>query len=68
VKLAVLVEIIESVAECRDSKDDKFLELAINGKAQYIVSGDGDLLVLHPFRTVNIITVEEFLRVINPDN
>jgi predicted nucleic acid-binding protein len=41
VKLAVLVEIIESVAECRDSKDDKFLELALNGKAQHIISGEG---------------------------
>jgi uncharacterized protein len=66
VKLAVLVEIIESVAECRDSKDDKFLELALNGKAQYIISGDDDLLVLHPFQNVNIITVKGFLRMINP--
>lgn len=66
VKLVVLVEIIESVDECRDSKDDKFLELALNGKAQYIISGDDDLLVLHPFRNVNIITVEGFLRMVNP--
>ena len=66
VKLAVLVEIIENVAACRDSKDDKFLELALNGDAQYIISGDRDLLTLHPFRNVNIITVEAFLRMINP--
>jgi putative PIN family toxin of toxin-antitoxin system len=65
VSLAVLVEIVETVAECRDSKDNKFLELAINGNAQYIVSGDEDLLVLHPCRTVNIVTVEQFLRMIN---
>lgn len=67
VKLTVLVEIIESVTECRDSKDDKFLELALNGEAKYIISGDKDLLVLHPFRDINIITVEDFLRIINPD-
>lgn len=65
VKLTVRVEIIENVVECRDSKDDKFLELALNGEAQYIVSGDQDLLILHPFQNVNIVSVEEFLRIVN---
>jgi uncharacterized protein len=64
---AILVEVIESVQACRDPKDDKVLELAVNGQAEYIVSGDKDLLVLHPFRGVKIITAEEFLRVIQPD-
>jgi uncharacterized protein len=36
----------------------------LNGQAEYIVSGDKDLLVLNPFRTVKIITAEEFLRVV----
>ena len=62
---AVLVEIIENVVVCRDSKDDKFLELALNGDAQCIISGDEDLLVLHPFRNVPIIRVEDFLSRIN---
>ena len=30
-------------AACRDPKDDKFLELAVNGRADVIVSGDADL-------------------------
>jgi putative PIN family toxin of toxin-antitoxin system len=47
--------------ECRDPKDNKYLELAVNGKAEYIITGDQDLLVLHPFRSVNILKVEEFL-------
>jgi putative PIN family toxin of toxin-antitoxin system len=38
--LAQLVPITERIAACRDSKDDKFLELAVNGKADIIVSGD----------------------------
>ncbi len=59
---AILVDIIEKVQECRDPKDDKILELTLNGQAQYIVSGDRDLLVLHPFRSVKIFTAEEFLR------
>ena len=61
---AILVDIIEKVQECRDPKDDKILELALNGQAQYIVSGDKDLLVLNPFRDVKIVTVEEFLRAV----
>ena len=61
VQKSVLVEIKEKVQECRDRKDDKFLELAINGKATAIVSGDKDLLILHPFRGIPIMTVSQFL-------
>ena len=61
---AVLVEVIENVQECRDPKDDKVLELALSGEAQHIISGDRDLLVLHPFRGVVISTADEFLRTI----
>jgi putative PIN family toxin of toxin-antitoxin system len=56
-----LVDINEPVIACRDSKDDKFLELAVNGKADYLISGDRDLLVLHPFRGIPIITPAVFL-------
>ncbi|MCP2731364.1 putative toxin-antitoxin system toxin component, PIN family [Limnofasciculus baicalensis] len=62
VERSVLVEIIENVQECRDPKDDKVLELALNGEAQYIISGDRDLLVLHPFRGVVVIAADELLR------
>ncbi len=62
IERAVLVEITENVQECRDPKDDKVLELALNGEAQYIITGDRDLLVLHPFRNVLVITVDEFLK------
>ena len=41
VERAVLVEIIEKVQECRDPKDDKVLELALNGEAQYIITVTG---------------------------
>ena len=44
-----LIDIVETVIACRDRKDDKFLELAVNGRADYIITGDQDLLVLHPF-------------------
>jgi len=61
VKDAKLVEINESVKECRDPKDDKFLELAVNGRAALIVSGDKDLQVLHLFRNIPILSPREFL-------
>jgi len=67
VERAMLTEIVETVQECRDPKDDKILELALNGQAEYIVSGDKDLLVLNPFRGVKIVTAEEFLRTVEPD-
>ncbi|MEM1223244.1 MAG: putative toxin-antitoxin system toxin component, PIN family [Verrucomicrobiota bacterium] len=55
------IPIIEHVQECRDPKDDKFLDLAINGGAEYIITGDKDLLVLHPFRGTDILTAKDFL-------
>ena len=58
---ATLVEITEHVGQCRDPRDDKFLELAVSGAAACIVSGDKDLLVLHPFRGISILTPRGFL-------
>ena len=61
VKESTLVEISEKIKECRDPSDDKFLELAINGKADFIISGDNDLQVLNPFRKIPIVSPREFL-------
>ena len=61
VREAERVEVTEVITACRDAKDDKFLELAVNGRASHIVSGDGDLLVLHPFRGIAVVTPQTFL-------
>jgi len=58
---AEIVPITEKITACRDPKDNKFLELAISGHADYLLTGDQDLLVLHPFRNLQIITVSNFL-------
>jgi putative PIN family toxin of toxin-antitoxin system len=58
--VAELVTIREPVTGCRDPDDDKFLELAVNGHADVIVSGDVDLLVLDTFRGIPIITPAAF--------
>lgn len=49
------------VTDCRDAKDDKYLELALAAGAAVIVTGDADLLVLHPWRGVNIIQAARYL-------
>jgi len=61
IEQALLIEPAETIRVCRDPKDDKFLELAVAGDADYIVTGDEDLLVLHPFRSIQIYTPGIFL-------
>ncbi|MBH8578239.1 putative toxin-antitoxin system toxin component, PIN family [Nostocaceae cyanobacterium CENA369] len=55
------IKVTEQINECRDPKDNKYLELAVSGKAECIVTGDDDLLVLNPWRGIEILTVQEFL-------
>jgi putative PIN family toxin of toxin-antitoxin system len=56
-----IVDINAKITACRDPKDDKFLELAVNGLADLIVSGDQDLLVLHPFMHIAIISPADYI-------
>jgi putative PIN family toxin of toxin-antitoxin system len=44
-----------------DSTDDKFLEAAVAGQVNFIVSGDNHLLELKSFREIPIITAKEFI-------
>jgi len=55
------IEVTVQINECRDPKDNKYLELAVSGQAECIVTGDNDLLVLNPFRDIGILTAQEFL-------
>ena len=59
---AEAVTIVERIVACRDPTDDKFLELAVNGHADFIVSGDMDLLALNPFRGMPIIPPNIFVQ------
>jgi len=58
------IEVGEKITACRDPKDDKFLELAVSGRATHIVSGDKDLLSLSPFRGIPILTPDGFLQAV----
>jgi putative PIN family toxin of toxin-antitoxin system len=59
-----IVLIDERIAACRDPKDDIFLEVAVNSQAAVIVTGDDDLLVLHPYRDITICTPRAFLELV----
>jgi len=61
---ATVVPINSHITDCPDPKDNKFLELAIDGKATYIISGDGDLLDMNPYRDIRIISAAEFMRIL----
>jgi hypothetical protein len=56
------VEIDMEITACRDPRDNKFLSLAVSGRATCIVTGDDDLVVLNPFRGMPVLTPREFLQ------
>jgi putative PIN family toxin of toxin-antitoxin system len=59
---AEMVSITKRIVACRDPTDDKFLELAVSGHADLIVSGDTDLLVLNPFQGIPIVAAAAFVQ------
>jgi putative PIN family toxin of toxin-antitoxin system len=61
-RVAEFVPIVNQVRECRDPKDDKFLEVALNGRADVILTGDRDLLTLHPWRDIAILSPPDYLQ------
>lgn len=65
--VAKSVELTETVVACRDPADDHILSLALSAKSRLIVSGDRDLLVLHPFRDVSILRPMQVLAAVAGD-
>lgn len=59
--LVEIIEVLQHVRASRDAKDDKFLEAAVNGRANVLVTGDRDLLDLNPFRGIAIVTPADYL-------
>jgi putative PIN family toxin of toxin-antitoxin system len=61
---ALRIEITGEVAGvCRDPNDDCILECALKAGAQFIVTGDNDLLVLSEFQSIRIITARQYLEI-----
>jgi putative PIN family toxin of toxin-antitoxin system len=58
------VRIMQQVIVCRDEKDNKFLEVVLNGTASHLITGDKDLLVLSPFHNTQILPPADFLKIV----
>jgi putative PIN family toxin of toxin-antitoxin system len=59
--IATFVQVSRTIRACRDPRDDKFLEVAVHGRADLIVTGDEDLLALNPFRGIAILSPAAYL-------
>jgi putative PIN family toxin of toxin-antitoxin system len=66
VREAEWIEVKSSISACRDPKDNMFLELAVDGRASHLITGDHDLIALHPFRGVDVLTPHAFLELALP--
>lgn len=60
-EVAEWVEVKTITKLCRDAKDDFLLSLAIDGKADFLITGDSDLLELNQLKKTKIITIADFL-------
>lgn len=68
VPLMEIVAVVSIVRACRDPKDDMFLEAAVNGRADVLVTGDKDLLALNPFAGIAIVTPADYLASVEPES
>jgi uncharacterized protein len=60
-QLSHIIEPHSIITDCRDPDDNKILELAWDASSKIIVCGDNDLIVLNPYRGIEILRPHEFL-------
>jgi uncharacterized protein len=56
-----LIKVKSSVNDCRDIKDNFLLNLAIDGKVDFLVTGDKDLLILEKIKKTKILSMPDFM-------
>ena len=61
-QIGEIVPIIQLVRDCRDRKDNKFLEVALNGRADMIITGGKDLLAIDPWRGIEILSPGDYVK------
>ena len=61
-RVAEMVPIVTAIHECRDKSDNRIFEVAVNGDAALIVSGDQDLLTLNPFRGIRVLKPGDYVQ------
>jgi putative PIN family toxin of toxin-antitoxin system len=59
-KYGKLIEVSSNIEECRDYKDNFLLNLAVDSKADYLVTGDDDLLIIRKIKKTKIINWTDF--------
>lgn len=64
--LAEVIQPHSHVTRCRDEPDNRVLECGLDGRADWIITGDRDLLDLQSFMGIKIATVANFLRTVAP--
>ncbi|MFO7800311.1 putative toxin-antitoxin system toxin component, PIN family [Rhodohalobacter sp.] len=64
-EVAEFVNVTSEISECRDPKDNFLLSLAVDAKADYLLTGDKDLLVLKKIGNTEIRTISEFLNMVD---
>ena len=60
-QVAEYVDVKSEVNDCRDPKDNAFLALAIDGEADLLITGDQDLLILHPYQNIPIVRPADYI-------
>lgn len=64
-EVAEFVNVTSKISDCRDPKDNFLLALAVDGKADYLLTGDKDLLVLKKINNTEIKSISEFFEIID---
>ncbi len=62
---SLLIDITHQTTICSDLDDNKFLELAVSGMANYLITGDNELLILENYQEISIITPIHFLSLVD---
>ena len=60
-RCGIIVEVKSKTDKCRDSKDNFLLDLAIDSKADYLITGDNDLLEIKLIGETKILTIKEII-------
>jgi len=60
-EFGLLINVSSNLNVCRDPKDNFLLNLAVDGKSDYLISGDEDLLILKTIETTKILSLSEFI-------
>jgi len=64
-RYAIYIPVVSSITLCRDAKDNFLLSLATDSQADYLLTGDKDLLVLKTIGITQIVTIAEFQTIID---